>query len=75
MNAPFIMDDDENWAPIHEELAEVNIENFVSVDNGLVTSEIRGDDDAATTTQGEDSDEEIESAEKIVSTPNKPSEQ
>lgn len=51
------------------------MEDFVSVDNGLVTSEIRDVDDmiadhAAATVQDEDSDEEIESAEENVPTRN-----
>ncbi|KAJ4449290.1 hypothetical protein ANN_00688 [Periplaneta americana] len=44
MNASFIMEDDGDWAPVQEKFGEVNMEDFVSVDNSLVTAEIRGVD-------------------------------
>ncbi|KAJ4442899.1 hypothetical protein ANN_04492 [Periplaneta americana] len=61
-------------APVQEKLGEVNMGNSVSIDSGLVISEIRSVgmivDHAASTAKGEDSDEEIESVEESVPTRN-----
>ncbi|KAJ4443066.1 hypothetical protein ANN_04716, partial [Periplaneta americana] len=37
--------DDEDWVAVHEKLGNVYLENFISVDNGVVTSDIFDLDD------------------------------
>ncbi|PSN43823.1 hypothetical protein C0J52_10074, partial [Blattella germanica] len=42
---PVITNDDEDWVAVQEKLGDVNLEDFVSFDDDLMTSEIRGVDD------------------------------
>ncbi|PSN41314.1 hypothetical protein C0J52_20233, partial [Blattella germanica] len=42
---PVITNDDEDWVAVQEKLGDVNLEDFIAIDDDLMTSEIRGVDD------------------------------
>ncbi|PSN46825.1 hypothetical protein C0J52_09585 [Blattella germanica] len=71
-----VITNDEDWVAV-QKLGDVNLEDFVSIDDNLMTSEIRGVDDmiadhaVAVTTANDDSNEGDETTEENVPTRNK----
>lgn len=69
-----ITNDDEDWVAVQKKLGDVNLEDFVSVDDDVVTSEIRGVDDmiadhaVAAATAEDDSNDGDECIEENVPT-------
>ncbi|PSN49561.1 hypothetical protein C0J52_09740 [Blattella germanica] len=72
-SVPVITNDDEDWVSVQEKLGDVNLEDFVSIDDDLMTSEIRSVDDMIAdhaTTANDDANEGDETMEENVSTRN-----